>query len=382
MKIGVLTLHLFGNYGGMLQAYAMVKTLQDMGHNAAYLQYLPKSLSSFRKKTRQLINECLDVKQRILAFALKHNIVSSLNKVPLLLYREITHNFQKRNIASFSIQKNPAVSFEASGIDAVVVGSDQVWRDIYARPKMPLPFFFLDFVPEPVRRRSISYAASFGTATWGGDEQETEKCGSLLQDFKAVSVREHSGIEICKQFFGKDAVQMPDPTMLLNIPDYNTIIGQKKTWCPTSPYIATYILDTAPEINHTIAKFAGNKQIQPLMANSRASKLRDRIPMSVAQWLRLIRDSEYLITDSFHGCVFAIIFNKPFVCLGNASRGSARFDSLLRVYGLHNRMITGLTPDSISQIVNTPIDWNRVNTIRHSEQQRAFDFLKQHLDKD
>ena len=106
----------------------------------------------------------------------------------------------------------------------------------------------------------------------------------------------------------------------------------------------------------------------------------DRIPLSIPQWLRCIRDSECVLTDSFHGCVFAIIFNKPFVCLGNASRGSARFDSLLGTFGLQERLLINPTPEQVANLMRNPIDWEQVNAIRSSEKQRALQFLKENLE--
>lgn len=119
---------------------------------------------------------------------------------------------------------------------------------------------------------------------------------------------------------------------------------------------------------------------QHLLSHSCAKKLRDRILPTVPQWLHLVRNCDYFITDSFHGCAFAIIFNKPFVCLGNEKRGSARFDSLLGIFGLQDRLVSKLEPDTILHILNTPIDWDKVNAIRRSEQERAFDFLRKNLD--
>ena len=117
------------------------------------------------------------------------------------------------------------------------------------------------------------------------------------------------------------------------------------------------------------------------MPHPGAKRLIDRLPLSIPQWLRFIRDSECVLTDSFHGCVFSIIFNKPFICLGNASRGSARFTSLLGIFGLQERLVTSCDKDSILQLMNTPIDWERVNKIRHSEQQRAIDFLLKNINR-
>lgn len=262
-----------------------------------------------------------------------------------------------------------------------IVGSDQVWRGIYAREMRDLPLFFLSFTSQKQRNRSFAYAASFGSDEWEGTPEETAECARLLKDFKAVSVREHSGIRICREVFGVDAVQMPDPALLLDQEDYTRLIHRWWTLRLPQPCMAVYLLDETEEkkqLTQAVAEHAGLYP-QQLTAHGDAPRAMDRIPLSVPQWLRCIRDAECVLTDSFHGCVFAIIFNKPFVCLGNEERGSARFDSLLGTFGLQDRLLNNPTAEQVTECMNIPIDWERVNSIRSSEKQRALQFLKKNL---
>ncbi len=265
--------------------------------------------------------------------------------------------------------------------NSFVVGSDQVWRRNMAISYAPISFFFLSDMYKMQLKRSISYAASFGSDEWEGTPEETEECGRLLREFKAVSVREHSGVKICKDVFGVDAVQMPDPTLLLYTRDYGKIIDSEKTWLPDSKFVAAYVLDETAGKAELLQGSADalNLKLQHLMPHATAKKRRDRFPISVPQWLRLIRDCEYFITDSFHGCVFAIIYNKPFVCLGNAGRGNARFDTLLGTFGLEDRMVTHASPEEVQRVLNNPIDWERVNAIHDAERERGINFLKENL---
>ena len=119
--------------------------------------------------------------------------------------------------------------------------------------------------------------------------------------------------------------------------------------------------------------------MQYLLPHAAARKKRDRRPVSVSQWLRLIRDCKYFVTDSFHGCVFAIIFNKPFICLGNKSRGNARFESLLKTFGLVDRLLINPSSAELQRVIATPIDWSRVNEVQAFERKRGMDFMKEHL---
>ncbi len=263
-----------------------------------------------------------------------------------------------------------------------IIGSDQVWRSVYARDLIDTPFFFLSFASQEQRKRSFAYAASFGTDEWEGTPEETEECARLIKDFKAVSVREHSGIRICREVFGVNAVQMPDPTLLLEPADYSRLIRRWWTLRLPQPCMAVYLLDETEEKKQLTQAVATQAHLYPqqLTAHGDAPRAMDRIPLSIPQWLRCIRDAECVLTDSFHGCVFAIIFNKPFVCLGNEARGSARFDSLLGTFCLQDRLLINPTPEQVKELMRTPIDWKHVNAIRSSEKQRALQFLKENLE--
>lgn len=277
---------------------------------------------------------------------------------------------------------NRAQLSELMNDTSFIVGSDQVWRGEYARLIESLPFFFLNFATQEQRQRSIAYAASFGSDEWEGTPEETAECARLLRDFKVVSVREHSGIRICREVFGVEAVQMPDPTLLLEQEDYNHLIRNWRTKSTDTPFMAVYLLDETKEkkaLTRTLSKEIG-LHAQHLMPHPGAKRLMDRLPLSIPQWLRFMRDCECVLTDSFHGCVFSIIFNKPFICLGNESRGSARFDSLLGTFDLQGRLVTNPSPEELQKLISTPIDWEKVNTIRHCEKQRAFDFLRANLE--
>lgn len=381
MKIGVLTHPLFGNYGGMLQAYALVATLRSHGFDAVYLSYLPAKPPSIRLSPLSFIRHKLNIRERLRTFLMYLMPLPSDFRLPSRPRLSIATSFQKQHIPCAWIGDNPANQLRQHQIDAVVVGSDQVWRGRYVRDLKSLPFFFLDFAPQEIRKRSIAYAASFGTDIWEGDTQETSTCSSLLQEFRAVSVRERSGVSICHAILNTDAIQMVDPTMLLNASDYENIINREKTYTPSRSYIGCYILDKNDTILKAIKGVASHYKLDTknLHDNPTDKQRKNRFPVTVAQWLRLIRDSEFIITDSFHGCVFAIIFNKPFVCLGNKNRGNARFDSLLGTFKLQERILTDPLPSKIQEYLSSPIDWNKVNAIRESEQRKAFSFLLKNL---
>ncbi len=362
------------NYGGILQAFALQQTLWQKGYTCDTIDYLAKNRIAARPRTlRSHISNLL---------CFLSVLAGNRNKqVPGHIVPWFHIPFKKRSMKRWQLDNMRRKLPQLQDDSSFIVGSDQVWRCVYARNIESVPFFFLEFATQEQRRRSIAYAASFGSAEWEGTAEETEACKQLLQDFKAVSVREHSGVQLCREVFGVEAVQMPDPTLLLEQEDYNQLISQGWTHEHTHPFMATYLLDTDEAKTALVQAISMLSGLYPqqLMHQAMAKRLQDRLPLTISQWLRYIRDSQCVLTDSFHGCVFSIIFNKPFICLGNENRGSARFDSLLGTFGLRDRLVTNYDKSTILQLLNTPIDWERVNTIRHSEQKRAIEFLEEHL---
>lgn len=363
MRIGILTHPFKGNYGGMLQAFALHKVIRQLHHEPTLIQYLNdyhQSIITHIRTTlsRSLVKLCRCCKIHFMAT-----------------------NFAATHIESFEYIPRHTENTKIQDIDLFIVGSDQVWRCEYVRHLSTVPFFFLDFAPESLRRKSISYAASFGSDQWEGTLEETAICKELIQQFKAVSVREHSGISLCKDIFDTPSVQMPDPTLLLHAADYEQIIRKEKTKGLKQAFIASYLLDEDKEKYNSLQHIAGelNMPYQHLMPHSTSRNRRDRFTNSVAQWLRYFRDAEFIVTDSFHGCVFSIIFNKPFICLENQARGLARFVSLLETFELRDRLLSQTEDSAITNLIHTPIDWARVTSIHESERARGIQFLRDNL---
>ena len=374
----ILAHQLYNNYGGILQAFALQKTVAGFGYRASNFDYLPRYLADATKVIGKRAK--LGLWKRFVC----RYIGKDTTPIVPFIEQHLFSPFKACFMNTWQVDMERKRLACTKGDKGFIVGSDQVWRGIYARGIESLPFFFLDFATQEQRRRSIAYAASFGSDEWEGDPEETAECARLLKDFKAVSVREHSGIRLCREVFGVEAVQMPDPTLLLEAADYTRVIRRWWTRRLPGPFMSVYLLDETEEKSALTQAVASSSNLYPqqLTAHGDAPRAMDRIPLSVPQWLRCMRDCECVLTDSFHGCVFAIIFNKPFICLGNEARGSARFDSLLGTFGLQERLLTNPTAGQVDKCMRIPIDWERVNAIRHSEQQRAFDFLKQNLEKD
>lgn len=371
MKIRILTLPLWGNYGGMLQAYALYRVCSSFSPDITILQ------AGFETKRKPDFSPSI-LFGRFLSFIRRIQIFFSPLQHEPACVRALLYASAERFKSKFL--KCSGLHDTREGSDVIfIVGSDQIWRRQYVKDL--LPTYFTDFATEKQRRRSIVYAASFGSDQWEGSPEETARCGALLRQFKAVSVREHSGVRICGNILGADAVQMPDPTLLASWEDYERVIGSEKTRIPHRPFWVSYVLDKSVETDFLLQTAESRLVLyhQRMLPSSTASVRCDRFYCTVAQWLRYMRDCDAVVTDSFHACVFSIIYNKPFVCLGNERRGAARFDTLLQTFGLESRLVQSRNPDEVLRVLRTPIDWCSVNAIHESERKRGLDFLLNNL---
>lgn len=378
MKIGIITQPLHTNYGGLLQNYALQQVLVGLGHE----------VYTIKKKILYNIYTCRwDV---ILRWKLKRYIKKLIGYEYPLSRKE--YDIIKKNCTTF-IQKHIVITnyFENNKelLDIIkkhdfktyIVGSDQVWRPCYSNN---IYNDFLDFCQDKTDIKRIAYAASFGVSDWEFNEEQTKECSRLAKLFEAISVREDSGIDLCKDKLGVDAIHVLDPTLLLEKENYIKLAeaaGEKKS----DGNLFCYILDNNEIIENEIKNIEQTLSLKSFQVKAKINKwtikrgedIKDYIVPSPTKWLRAFMDAEMVFTDSFHGCVFSIIFNKPFWVIGNKERGNARFDSLLKLFDLESRRID---INNISNIdFTTPVDWEKVNSIKKEWQEKSINFLKDNL---
>lgn len=337
MKIGILTLPLHTNYGGILQAYALQTVLERMGHEVKVIQ-----------KER----ERLTVPIWKMPFVYPFRAVRkwTWNKeAPIFFEKIIEHEYPiitqhiQRFIDSYIhlhlVKKLDDI--KEKDFDAIVVGSDQVWRPYYFKGmwETDIENAFLKFAAEWSIKR-IAYAASFGTDECEYTPEECSSVAELLKHFDGISVREVSGVNLCRERFEACAQHVLDPTLLLSEEDYSSLISPKDNIQPSSPYILEYFLDPTDDKRTLVNKISNAKGLRVFKAiREEASTLEDKIKIPVEEWLDGFRQASFVVTDSFHACVFSIIFKKPFLVVGNAKRGKSRFTSLLDLVGLKNNLI-------------------------------------------
>lgn len=375
MKIGILTMPQKSNYGGLLQAYALQTVLLRLGHNVEILQrdYPQKNLTLKEKIIKCLLPIFYKVRGR---------------NFPVLTDREIeiisknTNAFSNKYlIRSPHFEKTEELKkyCEGNGFDGYVVGSDQVWRPAYCPS---LSDYYLGFTEKKSVKR-LAYAASFGVSQWEYTLEETQMCRNLIKQFDAVGVREDSATKLCSQNFMVKAQHVLDPTMLLNAEDYKFIALSDNSNL-SDGQLFYYILDKSQEKQGIIESISKSLNYQnfacmpePAYRGQVSGGDGKYVFPSPAQWIRSFMDAEMVVTDSFHGTAFSIIFNKPFWVLGNSKRGNTRMESLLRMFKLEQRLIDSNESESINW--HKSIDWNQVNDIRKKLQKDSIDFLIKNL---
>lgn len=340
MKILILTQPLIKNYGGILQNYALQTVLKQRGHTVVTLKtelYI-NCIDLYKQHFFRILSVC----KRLLLFLLKGKNVGYIrcwltSKESSICNKKITE-FVNAKITTTPLITRKSELNKYLDYDAYVVGSDQVWRKEYSPH---LPTYFLSFLPKNLNARRIAYAASFGTARINYIQKHIQRYSKWLQRFDAVSVRELSGKNICSEYFNVEAEVVPDPTMLLSADSYRGIIGEHKDCAKNK--LVTYVLDETPAINALIENFATEHHLEIIKLRGTDSRkdLRSANPekAGIEFWLGAIESAEYVITDSFHGTVFSLLFHKKFFSFVNCHRGKDRFDLLDEIFNIKSRFI-------------------------------------------
>lgn len=341
MKIAVLTLPLINNYGGILQAYATMRMLEELGHSPVLVNLKRKRGGKFFIK--------FFIKKYCLFFM--NGYKNATIKYQATTAKAFIDNYIKPKTAEIYSNKQLSDFFDNNKFDACIVGSDQVFRTM---GDVSFPnIYSLGFVDDNVIK--IAYAASFG-GEYKGDLSKVDLHSKNLKKFKTVLVRESSAVKICKDLFDVDATHILDPTMMIDKSYYINLFKDIK-YSKTENKIFAYVLDKNTKKDDIINRFAKSKNIDTYQLNDGNGTTN---VVSIEQWLKNIYDAEYVITDSFHGCVFSMIFNKPFYCFVNKRRGADRFYSLLNTFNLTDRIIK-------TDLVKQNINWNAVEEIKQQK---------------
>ena len=368
LLIGIIT-HWRGkdNYGQILQVFALQNVLKNMGHNVYLIKYISSGPDQ-RSKTEKILR-----------------ILSVFNPYKLIIYwRERKKKYllskewkeHPRNFENFfdhyinttdilytidTLKKNPPLA------DVLICGSDQVWNKLESS-------YFLNFGPQNILR--IAYAASFGAASYS--KLQIKRLYHLLQPINHIMVREPEGIEICRKAGRTDAQCSPDPTLLIQVTEYLRIA---KLPNQTKKYLLLYLLGNRHDINiNLIYEFAKKENLEIIYIASQGQV--DKYPKvypSIEEWLGYICQAEYVITNSFHGTVFSILFNRYFLTIpliGHSAKMNSRITTLFKTYNMENRFF-----DNNIDNIKIPINYNRINILLKNQRNNALNLLNNILNK-
>lgn len=374
MKIGILTLPLHTNYGGILQAYALFKVLEKMGHDVYLIDTRFKKDSTWKT-----------LKKQIKSF-FKNNPQSKktayLNKIKNQSYLTYTKPFIDKYLPktteTFDNPKTMGKKIGKYNFEALIVGSDQIWNPKYYKN---IEIAFFSFLDDSNLIR-ISYAPSFGGDVWKYSAEKEKICKDLIQKFNSVSVREDSGVLLCEKHLGIKPTWVLDPTMLLSENDYIELISN--SGLTKNGNLFTYILDKTDDKNNIINSVANRFKLIPqeldFMEWEESIPLEWSTKATVEDWISKFYEAEFIVTDSFHGTVFSILFNKPFFSIINVDRGATRFQSLLKSFNLEDRMLSSYE-DLTESVLEKEINWKAVHQNLAERRRISFSFLSEGLKK-
>lgn len=369
MKVALMTFFIGQNYGAMLQAWALWQLLSDLGCEVEFIDYHhPWSKTPNWWNWRSYASRSFSgVYQRIKAMAHHIRLRRQFAKMERLFPRTQVH-----------YGTNPLLLDEhPPSADVYVVGSDQVWRIVpqwytYIRP------YFLPFGNKSVKR--IAYAASLGGN--GFDKETSFDVASLLRRFDGISVREETSLACVAHLAGQEISVMPDPTLALGAGRFNVLRERLSPSRFSKGKEVFYMMDGAEaEVCRALQELAGTQSLNIALQGFRLKGQRNFIP-TVPQFVDVIASARMVITNSFHACVFSILFHKPFAFIpfrGHESSRNKRIQQLLSDFELEGQWVDDVNENKIREIQSRNIDWIKIDTILDGMHEDASEWLKKTL---
>lgn len=382
MKVGIITFHKVNNYGAVLQAYALQRTIEDLGFECDIIDYSRKNLRDVISWQKNKIKSYVKGKPDRQGYSNREFIEMVLttlffnNKTVAVKFNDFRKRYQlSRPVNSDTIKE---INQE---YDLFISGSDQVWncgRVILDKN------YLLDFVED--NEKKGSYAASFGIQEI--PPKYIKDYQSLLSGFKYLSVREAAGARLTTELIQEAAKVVLDPTLLLTKENWTKLAG---TIHRKEKVIIVYML----EYSESLLQFAGelSRKVKcPLRLLNKPLHSRTgynyRTDVGPIEWLQEIQNAEYIVTNSFHGVAFSINFNRNFYVeiAGERIRGamSSRIEHILNLFGLNERLIHKENSSKSEsgytfQYARNNIDYNHVNKILRSMRADSMEYLQDML---
>lgn len=368
-KIEVITLQRVPNYGSVLQAYATQKIIEKLGYEVELVNYFPNRMHMYAMLKR------LKTKNEKLRKSLLLRTIARIVIIPSYLKRfYVFKNFVKKHIKMTpnEYRNNEELKKNIPIADIYCTGSDQVWNSNWNEG---IDYaLFLDFVPKG--KKCIAYSASFGKS--GLEEWEKEETKTLLQKYYHIAMREKSGVEILKDLGIEKGIQVLDPTLLLTKQEWKELISKKYE---NKKYIFMYNINRNKKLDQYAKKFAKSKGLPLIYVSYNYHEMfkhgKLKCNPKVEDFLSLIANAEYVLTDSFHCTAYSINFNKNFL-VAYPEKFSTRLASIVELTGTTNRVIDNY--DDLS-ICERKIDFDYANKILKQEREKSIQYLKDAIEK-
>ena len=374
MKIGILThFHKSINYGGVLQAYALCKFLKSCGHDASQILYVPK-VTSVSDSSLTAKDACKKVILR-----LNKKIYRKRNRQIKAKMERLFFDFRDAVPHTEREYTRADIADTNEIFDAFITGSDQVWNPIWHDPT-----YFLDFVGADTTK--ISYAASMGVGSLDNEQEKIFK--KYLPSFQAISVREKSAASVLTPLVNRVENVSVDPTLLLTVDDWDKIAAERKI---KERYVFLYALGDDIKIRKLAEKFAKHKGIKLVMIpdllgayrrKDRRIKTHKIVHATPGDFISLIKYADYIFTDSFHACVFSLLYKREFFAfprLGSIKMGS-RIQNLTEMFECCERFCTDKKQMNMKHLLSMDnIDYSKSFALFIREKRKSLDYLETNL---
>lgn len=368
MKIGIITYwKAKDNYGQILQSFALQEYLRKHGHEPFLMRYNDNPRLEATFKWSRILIYLLKLPIYVSWFVKQKQMQNKVTKYEQSVVNVDRHftDFMRTNIAHTeevyteeNIRQNPPVA------DAYICGSDQIWAGDWA--------YYLDFAPDD--KPKIAYAPSLGGLTKFPIEYE-EHMKALLARFSFIGMREQSGVDVCHRLGRKDAVKVVDPTLLLTREDYDKV--RISTKCD-KPYLLMYILGNPMACKvEEIFEYAKSRGLDVKYVTSGHADNHEHIYAQVGEWIDLIANADMVITNSFHGTVFSLIYHTPFITIplnNGYERMNTRVEELLMEGGLTSQLYKG----NLAQCHANP-DFSQFDVYRKTQENFSHDCLAKYI---
>lgn len=366
MKTAMITFHNSYNYGSVLQAYALQNVIMELVGNCEIINF---------QTERQTDLYSIFTKRKGIKYIFK-NLARAVHYKALKKKNNSFYNFIIKHLNTTEKVFYTLEDIEKANLDydAYICGSDQIWNPV------PADFDWAYYLPFVKNKKKISYATSFGQLGLIASDDIKKRISEYVSDFDFISVREKKSSNIIKELTGREHSIVLDPTFLLEKEQWNKLITNEVPY--PNKYILFYTLFADKDIIKIISYISKQLKLPIITTNFSNqydvfSLFKKKYGTGPVEFISLVKNAELIVTTSYHGTAFSIIYNKPFFAI----RGDkdARIASVLDMLNLKDRIID---ENNINIKLNEAfnISFNTANMKLEQEKTKSMEFLKRALE--